>query len=270
MLLVAYIIWCWRRTPSPGSTRALDGWAGFLSANLCVVGFWMKRRWALGFLWLAIWAVVIGTQRILAANVQFETDPAVNTFDMISIISLVLLSWTTGIVALKTPRLAVDVLLPTPRPVDLMTVKTLDKKAASASTAVHQQQQQPPIQADLIVAKALEEKNQTAGSAAPPPPLQTYEELQEWNRRAKVLRKREEETAYIGHAWPDSASPPGTGEMKTVVLENAEELHRQYWETFNFMEWPELESAFAGQPRGHRLRPPKHAPQTNQHSGALA
>ena len=38
-LVVVYIIWCWRRTPSPGSTRALDGWAGLLSANLCVVGF---------------------------------------------------------------------------------------------------------------------------------------------------------------------------------------------------------------------------------------
>jgi hypothetical protein len=105
-LLVVYIIWCWRRTPSPGSTRALDGWAGFLSANLCVVGFWMKRRWALGFLWLAIWAVVIGLQRVLAASIRFETDQAASSFNMISIIGLVLMSWTTGIFALKTPRLS--------------------------------------------------------------------------------------------------------------------------------------------------------------------
>jgi hypothetical protein len=67
-----------------------------------------------------------------------------------------------------------------------------------------------------------------------------YEELQEWNRRAEVLRKREEKKS-LGHVWPDSASPPGKGEMKTVVLENAEQLHRQYWEIFNFIEWPELE-----------------------------
>ena len=66
----------------------------------------MKRRWALGFLWLAIWAVVIGIQRILAANVRFETQQAVNAFDAISIIGLVLMGWTTGIFALKTPRLA--------------------------------------------------------------------------------------------------------------------------------------------------------------------
>src|SRR5437868_2682759 len=105
-LLVIYIIWCWRRMPSPGSTRALDGWAGFLSANFCVVGFWMKRRWALGFLWLGIWAVVIGIQRILAANVRFDTAEAVKTFDTISIMALVLMGWTTGIFALKTPRLA--------------------------------------------------------------------------------------------------------------------------------------------------------------------
>jgi hypothetical protein len=76
-----------------------------LSANLCVVGFWMKRRWALGFLWLAIWAAVIGLQRILAANIRFETEQAASTFDTISIIGLVLMGWTTGIFALKTPRL---------------------------------------------------------------------------------------------------------------------------------------------------------------------
>jgi hypothetical protein len=146
MLLVVYIIWCWRRTPSPGSTRALDGWAGFLSANLCVVGFWMKRRWTLGFLWLAIWAVVIGIQRILSANVRFETEQAVNAFDTISVIGLVLIGWTTGIFALKTPRLA------------------------RVATAARQPQQQPPIQADLIVAKALDEEKQTNGSAAPPTP----------------------------------------------------------------------------------------------------
>lgn len=105
MLLVAYCIWCWRRTPSPGSTKLLDWGAGFLSANLCVVGFWMKRRWALGFLWLAIWAAAIGTQRVLAATVAFQTDQAVNSFNTISIISLVLMGWTTGIIALNTSRI---------------------------------------------------------------------------------------------------------------------------------------------------------------------
>ena len=46
-MLIVYCIWCWRRTPPSGSTRALDGWwAGFLSANFCVVGFWMSTRGA--------------------------------------------------------------------------------------------------------------------------------------------------------------------------------------------------------------------------------
>jgi len=168
MLLVAYIIWCWRRTPSPGSTRALDGWAGFLSANFCVVGFWMKRRWALGFLWLAIWAVVIGIQRILAATLQFQTEQAGNAFDTISIISLLLMGWTTGIFALKTPRLA------------------------RVAAAAHQPP--PPIQADLIVAKALDEEKQTSGIAAaptepPPPQASTATQQHAWfqSKQAKVL-----------------------------------------------------------------------------------
>jgi hypothetical protein len=105
MLFVAYSIWCWRRLPSPGSTKLLDWAAGFMSAFFCVVGFWIKRRWMLGFLWLAIWTAAIVTQRVLAATVAFETDQAANTFNSISIISLVLMGWTTGIIALNTSRI---------------------------------------------------------------------------------------------------------------------------------------------------------------------
>jgi hypothetical protein len=104
-LLIAYIIWCFRRDPSPGSTRALDGWAGFFSANFIVVGFWMKRRWALGFLWLAIFAVAVCIQWTIAINFPFETREAANTFESVSVICLVLLGWTAGIVAMQTSRI---------------------------------------------------------------------------------------------------------------------------------------------------------------------
>jgi hypothetical protein len=128
--LIMIIVWTLTRKPSPGSTKQRDMWSGLVAWIFGPFGFWVKRRWRDGFMWLGIWLLILVP--LFSIYMSAPAGEGIVAGALIAFILAYVILTIITVIRVVRARFGAEP-QPLPIPTDLTVAKALDQNQTGAS-----------------------------------------------------------------------------------------------------------------------------------------